>query len=72
MVALTALTFLVLYNAVSVRLGDRTDACGQIADLSRAPPIWRGRSPNSAAGWPSSNSRVANGSSPQAQNNFKR
>jgi len=34
-VALTALTFLVLYNAVSMRLRDRTDVGGQIADLSR-------------------------------------
>src|SRR5258708_10141970 len=35
MVALTALTFLILYNAVSMRLRDRTDVGGQIADLSR-------------------------------------
>ncbi len=34
-VALTALTVLVLYNAVSMRLRDRTDVGGQIADLSR-------------------------------------
>ena len=34
-VALTALTFLILYNAVSMRLRDRTDVGGQIADLSR-------------------------------------
>jgi cyclic-di-GMP phosphodiesterase TipF (flagellum assembly factor) len=34
-VALTALTFLILYNAVSMRLRDRTDISGQIADLSR-------------------------------------
>jgi cyclic-di-GMP phosphodiesterase TipF (flagellum assembly factor) len=34
-VALTTLTFLVLYNAVSMRLRDRTDVGGQIADLSR-------------------------------------
>jgi cyclic-di-GMP phosphodiesterase, flagellum assembly factor TipF len=34
-VALTALTFLVLYNAVSMRLRDRTDVGGQITDLSR-------------------------------------
>ena len=34
-VALTALTFLVLYNAVSMRLRDRDDVGGQIADLSR-------------------------------------
>jgi cyclic-di-GMP phosphodiesterase, flagellum assembly factor TipF len=34
-VALTALTFLILYNAVSMRLRDRTDIGGQIADLSR-------------------------------------
>src|ERR1043166_4688443 len=33
--ALTALTFLLLYNAVSMRLRDRTDLGGQIADLSR-------------------------------------
>jgi cyclic-di-GMP phosphodiesterase TipF (flagellum assembly factor) len=33
-VALTALTFLILYNAVSMRLRDRTDVGGQIADLS--------------------------------------
>ncbi|MGA2288179.1 EAL domain-containing protein [Bradyrhizobium sp.] len=33
--ALTALTFLVLYNAVSMRLRDRSDVGGQIADLSR-------------------------------------
>jgi len=31
-VALTALTFLILYNAVSMRLRDRTDLGGQIAD----------------------------------------
>src|ERR1700694_1673284 len=34
-VALPALTFLILYNAVSMRLRDRTDVGGQIADLSR-------------------------------------
>src|SRR5579863_4176075 len=34
-VALTALTFLVLYNVVSMRLRDRTDVGSQIADLSR-------------------------------------
>jgi cyclic-di-GMP phosphodiesterase, flagellum assembly factor TipF len=34
-VALTALTFFVLYNAVSMRLRDRSDVGGQIADLSR-------------------------------------
>ncbi len=34
-VALTALTFLILYNAVSMRLRDRNDVGGQIADLSR-------------------------------------
>src|ERR1043165_4086474 len=35
--ALTALTFLILYNAVSMRLRDRSDVGGQIADLSRGP-----------------------------------
>jgi cyclic-di-GMP phosphodiesterase, flagellum assembly factor TipF len=34
-VALAALTFLILYNAVSMRLRDRNDVGGQIADLSR-------------------------------------
>jgi cyclic-di-GMP phosphodiesterase TipF (flagellum assembly factor) len=34
-VALTGLTFLILYNAVSMRLRDRTDVGSQIADLSR-------------------------------------
>jgi cyclic-di-GMP phosphodiesterase, flagellum assembly factor TipF len=34
-VALTALTFLILYNAISMRLRDRTHVGGQIADLSR-------------------------------------
>jgi cyclic-di-GMP phosphodiesterase TipF (flagellum assembly factor) len=34
-VALTALTFLILYNAVAMRLRDRSDVGGQIADLSR-------------------------------------
>jgi cyclic-di-GMP phosphodiesterase, flagellum assembly factor TipF len=34
-VALTLLTFLILYNAVSMRLRDRTDVGSQIADLSR-------------------------------------
>ncbi len=34
-VALAALTFLILYNAVSMRLRDRTDVGAQIADLSR-------------------------------------
>jgi cyclic-di-GMP phosphodiesterase, flagellum assembly factor TipF len=34
-VALTTLTFLILYNAVSMRLRDRSDVGGQIADLSR-------------------------------------
>src|SRR6201982_3067604 len=34
-VALAALTFLILYNAVSMRLRDRTDVGTQIADLSR-------------------------------------
>ncbi len=34
-VALTALTFLILYNIVSMRLRDRTDVGSQIADLSR-------------------------------------
>src|ERR1700753_2989722 len=37
-VALTALTFMILYNAVSMRLRDRTDVGSQIADLSRGPP----------------------------------
>jgi cyclic-di-GMP phosphodiesterase TipF (flagellum assembly factor) len=34
-VALATLTFLILYNAVSMRLRDRTDIGSQIADLSR-------------------------------------
>src|ERR1700730_9552452 len=34
-VTLPALTFLILYNAVSMRLRDRSDVGGQIADLSR-------------------------------------
>ena len=34
-VALTVLTFMILYNAVSMRLRDRTDVGGQITDLSR-------------------------------------
>src|SRR5438128_1106709 len=34
-VALTALTFMILYNAVSMRLRDRSDVGGQIVDLSR-------------------------------------
>src|ERR1700739_3879124 len=34
-VALTALTFLILYNAVAMRLRDRSDVGSQIADLSR-------------------------------------
>ncbi|MGH6681749.1 MAG: EAL domain-containing protein [Bradyrhizobium sp.] len=34
-VALTALTLLILYNVVSMRLRDRTDVGSQIADLSR-------------------------------------
>ncbi len=34
-VALTALTFLILYNAVSMRLRDRSDVGDRIADLSR-------------------------------------
>lgn len=34
-VALAALTFLILYNAVSMRLRDRSDVGTQIADLSR-------------------------------------
>ena len=34
-VALAALTFMILYNAVSMRLRDRTDVGSQIADLSR-------------------------------------
>ncbi|HLZ03305.1 MAG TPA: EAL domain-containing protein [Bradyrhizobium sp.] len=34
-VALAALTFLILYNAVSMRMRDRTDVGSQIADLSR-------------------------------------
>ncbi|WP_315721770.1 MULTISPECIES: EAL domain-containing protein [unclassified Bradyrhizobium] len=34
-VSLAALTFLILYNAVSMRLRDRSDVGGQIADLSR-------------------------------------
>jgi cyclic-di-GMP phosphodiesterase, flagellum assembly factor TipF len=34
-VALAALTFLILYNAVSMRLRDRSDVGSQIADLSR-------------------------------------
>jgi cyclic-di-GMP phosphodiesterase TipF (flagellum assembly factor) len=34
-VTLTALTFLILYNAVSMRLKDRRDVGSQIADLSR-------------------------------------
>src|SRR4029078_1614194 len=35
LVALTALPFLILYNAVSMRMRDRGDVGGQIADLSR-------------------------------------
>jgi cyclic-di-GMP phosphodiesterase TipF (flagellum assembly factor) len=35
LVALAALTVLILYNAVSLRLRDRSDVGGQIADLSR-------------------------------------
>lgn len=34
-VALTALTCLILFNAVSIRLRDRNDVSGQIGDLSR-------------------------------------
>lgn len=34
-VSLAALTFMILYNAVSLRLRDRSEAGGQIADLSR-------------------------------------
>ena len=34
-VALATLTILILYNAASMRLRDRTDVSGQIADLSR-------------------------------------
>src|SRR5882724_544181 len=34
-VALAALTFLILYNVVSMRLRDRSDVGSQIADLSR-------------------------------------
>ncbi|MDB5618801.1 EAL domain-containing protein [Tardiphaga sp.] len=34
-VALAVLTFLILYNAVSMRLRERSEAGGQIADLSR-------------------------------------
>lgn len=34
-VALTALTFLILYNAASMRMRDRTNVGSQIADLSR-------------------------------------
>ena len=34
-IALTALTFLILYNAASMRLRDRTNVGNQIADLSR-------------------------------------
>src|SRR5947209_8301796 len=33
--ALAALTVMILYNAVSMRLRDRSDVNGQIADLSR-------------------------------------
>ena len=39
MVALTVLTFLILYNAVSMRLRDRTDVGSQIADLSRGTAV---------------------------------
>jgi cyclic-di-GMP phosphodiesterase, flagellum assembly factor TipF len=35
MVSLAVLTFLVLYNLVAARLGDRIDASSQIADLSK-------------------------------------
>lgn len=35
LVALTALTFLIMYNAVAMRLRDRSDVGSQIADLSR-------------------------------------
>jgi len=34
-IALAAFTFLILYNAVSMRLQDRSDVGTQIADLSR-------------------------------------
>ncbi len=50
-VALTALTFLILYNAVSMRLRDRTDVGGQIA----ARRILPGRSPNTDGDCPPSN-----------------
>src|SRR6201995_5472323 len=36
--ALAALTFLVLYNAVSMRMRDRSYVAHQFPDLSRAPP----------------------------------
>src|SRR6187397_726327 len=35
MVALATLTILILYNVVAMRLRDRNDVSGQIADLSR-------------------------------------
>src|SRR3984885_4630113 len=38
-VALTALTFLILYNAVSMRLRDHANFGGQIAGLSRGPAV---------------------------------
>src|SRR3954464_7307139 len=38
-VALAALTFMILYNAVSMRLRDRSDVGGQIADLSRGTAV---------------------------------
>src|SRR6218665_3381297 len=34
-VALTALTVMILYNAVSMRIKDRAESTGQITDLSR-------------------------------------
>jgi cyclic-di-GMP phosphodiesterase TipF (flagellum assembly factor) len=34
-VALATLTFLILYNAVAMRMRERSDAEGRIADLSR-------------------------------------
>src|SRR6187401_1044145 len=50
-VALTVLTFLILYNAVSMRLRDRSDVGGQIAEFGRRLAAVEGRvvSANSAS-----------------------
>ena len=65
-VALAALTVLILYNAVSMRLRDRTDVGGQIADLSRGTADLARQVAEFGRRLAAVESRVASANSPRA------